>query len=228
MGVTLYVVLLRRGVPRWVAALTAAPVLLDAYELQMEQLIMPDVWFEALIVAGLAVLLWRPVVSAAFAAVAGAILAASATVMQLGVALVLPAVIFVLAAGRGWRRSLTTSAALAAAFLGVVLAYCGFSYVHNGHFWLSHRQPLAGRLAASADCATLNLPANARVICPTPAQQALGPDWLEHSGQSPLAHNSLPKGTKARRSRTSTAPCCANSRSGWRPPSFGTRPACSP
>jgi hypothetical protein len=59
------------GIPRWVAALTAAPVLLDAYELQMEQLIMPDVWFEALVVAGLAVLLWRPVVSVRFAAVAG-------------------------------------------------------------------------------------------------------------------------------------------------------------
>ena len=196
MGVTLYVVLQRRGVPRWVAALTAAPVLLDAYQLQMEQLIMPDVWFEALVVAGLTVLLWRPVVTVAFAAVAGLILAASATVMQLGVLLVVPAVIFLLAAGHGWRRSWTTSAALAGAFLGAVLAYCGFSYVHNGHFWLAHRQPLAGRLAASADCATLKLPAAVRVICPTPAQQALGPDWLEHSGQSPLAHNSLPKGTK--------------------------------
>jgi hypothetical protein len=71
MGVMLYVVLLRRGVLRWVAALTAAPVLLDAYELQMEQLIMPDVWFEALVVAGVAVLLWRPVVTVRFAAVAG-------------------------------------------------------------------------------------------------------------------------------------------------------------
>ena len=40
--------------PRWLAALAIAPVLLDAYQLQMEQTIMPDVWFEALIVAGLA------------------------------------------------------------------------------------------------------------------------------------------------------------------------------
>ncbi|MBO0818940.1 MAG: hypothetical protein J2P30_27710, partial [Actinobacteria bacterium] len=196
MGVTLYVVLLRRGIPRWVGALTAAPVLLDAYELQMEQTIMPDVWFEALVVAGLAVLLWRPVVSPAFAAVAGVILAASATVMQLGVVLVVPAVIFLLAAGRGWRRSLTTSAALAAAFLGVILAYCGFSYVHTGHFWLAHRQSLAGRMAVSADCATLKLSAATRATCPSPAQQALGPDWLEHSGKSPLYSAPLPPGVK--------------------------------
>jgi len=197
MGVTLYLVLLRRGLPRWVAALTTAPVLLDAYELQMEQLIMPDVCFEALVVAGLAVLLWRPVVTVRFAAVAGVILAASATVMQLGVVLVVPAVIFLLAAGRGWRRSMTTSVALAAAFLGVIVAYCGVSYVHDGHFWVARRQSLAGRLAYSADCATLKLSAATRMACPAPAQQALGPDWLEHSGQSPLYRNPLPRGAKA-------------------------------
>ena len=63
MAVTLYAVLVRRGALRWLAAVAAAPVLLDAYQLQMEQMIMPDVLFEALIVAGLAVLLWRPVVT---------------------------------------------------------------------------------------------------------------------------------------------------------------------
>ena len=57
MAVTLYVVLLRRGAGRWLAALATLPVLLDAYQLQIEQTIMPDVWFEALIVAALAVLL---------------------------------------------------------------------------------------------------------------------------------------------------------------------------
>ena len=52
MAVVLYLLLLRRGTPRWLAALAAAPVLLDAYQVQIEQTIMPDVWFEALIVAG--------------------------------------------------------------------------------------------------------------------------------------------------------------------------------
>ncbi|HYS33760.1 MAG TPA: hypothetical protein VEM58_16005, partial [Streptosporangiaceae bacterium] len=57
IAATIYVVLLRRGTPRWLAALAAAPVLLDAYQVQIEQTIMPDVWFEALLVAGIAVLL---------------------------------------------------------------------------------------------------------------------------------------------------------------------------
>jgi hypothetical protein len=196
IAVVLYAVVLRRGAPRWLAALAAAPVLLDAYELQMEQMIMPDVWFEALIVAGLAVLLWRPKVSVLVAVAAGVILGAAATFMQLGEVLFVPGVIFLLAMGGGWRRMLSRSAALALAFLLVILAYCGVSYARNGHFWLAHRQSLTGRLAVSADCATLSLPKAARPLCPTPAEQANGPDWLEHAGSSPLYSAPAKPGTR--------------------------------
>src|SRR5260370_41376012 len=91
MGVSLYAVMLRRGAPRWLAALATAPVLLDAYQLQMEHMIMPDVWFEALVVAGLAGLLWRPRGSGPAAGTGGLILAAAAAGMQPGRGLVLPA-----------------------------------------------------------------------------------------------------------------------------------------
>src|SRR4029079_13077792 len=60
MAVALYAVLLRRGAPRWADTPAAAPVLLDAYQLQLEQTIMPDVLFETMIAAGIVVLLWRP------------------------------------------------------------------------------------------------------------------------------------------------------------------------
>jgi hypothetical protein len=201
MAVVLYAVLLRRGAPRWLAALAVAPVLLDAYQLQMEQMIMPDVWFEALVVAGVAVLLWRPTVSVPLAVAAGLILGTAATVMQLGVVLVLPAAVYLLVAGHqqvrgGWRPALTSSAALSLAFVLLILGYCGLSYARNGHFSLARHQPLTGRLAAAADCATLTLPAAARPLCPTPAEQAIGPDWLEHSGSSPLLSHPVEKGTR--------------------------------
>jgi hypothetical protein len=48
-----------------------------------------------------------------------------------------------------------------------------------------------GRMAAVADCATLRLPADERPLCPTKAQQAMGPDWLDHNGLSPLHTYSL-------------------------------------
>jgi hypothetical protein len=194
MGVALYVVVLRRGASRWLAALAAAPVLLDAYQLQMEQTIMPDVWFEAAIVAGLVVLLWRPSATAAFAIAAGLILGASATFKQLGETLVVPAVVYLLVAGDGWRARITKAAALCLAFLLPVLAYCSYSYAKNGHFRLAHGQLTTGRLVASAGCATLKLPAAVRPLCPTPHQQSFGPDWLEHSGHSPLYATPLPPG----------------------------------
>ena len=53
MAVALYALMLRRGVTRWLAALAVAPVLLDAYQLNAEQTIMPDVLFETLLVAGI-------------------------------------------------------------------------------------------------------------------------------------------------------------------------------
>ncbi len=189
MAVVIYLLLLRRGAPRWLAALATAPVLLDAYQLQIEQTLMPDVWFEALIVAGLAVLLWRPETSWRRAAVAGLVLGASATFAQVGEALLVPAVIYLVAAGGGWWRVMAKAAALCVAFALPILAYETGSYLLAGDFFLSHTgvTSVYGRIAAAADCTTLRLPAAERRLCPTRAQQAMGPDWLEFGAGSPVA-----------------------------------------
>jgi hypothetical protein len=198
MAVTLYVVLVRRGCPRWLAALAIAPVLLDAYQLQMEQTIMPDVWFEALIVAGLAVLLWRPRPGLRAVIAAGAILGLSATFRQVGEILVLPAAAVVVIGTDGWRLKAGRAAALCAAFALPILGYSGISLAQNGHFRLSHSgtSELYGRMAAGADCATLKLPSYERPLCPTPRQRALGPDGLEHSPASPLKDFATPAGVQ--------------------------------
>jgi hypothetical protein len=198
MAVTLYLVLLRRGCPRWLAALAIAPVLLDAYQLQMEQTIMPDVWFEALIVAGLALLLWRPRPGLLTVLAAGLILGSSATLRQVGEILVLPAAAYVAIAAAGWRGRAGHAAALCAAFALPIVVYSGISLAQNGHFQLSHSgtSELYGRMAADADCATLKLPAYQRPLCPTPRQRALGPDGLEHSAASPLRDYAPPAGRR--------------------------------
>jgi len=201
MAVTIYAVLIRRGAPRWLAAVAAAPVLLDAYQLQMEQMIMPDVLFEVMIVAGLAVLLWRPVVTMRLAIAAGLILGASTTVRQIGEFLVLPAVVFLIfSADGGWRRILGRSAVLVVAFIVPIFVYMSASLYINGHFWLaSSADQNLGRVAISADCATLKLPSYDRQMCPSPKVQANGADWLEHSKNSPLHAPVVPSGlTKAK------------------------------
>lgn len=187
-AVLVYLLLRRRGAGRWLAALAIAPLLLDAYQLQAEQTVLPTAWFEAIVVAGLAVLLWRPGTSWRRTVAAGVLLGTSATFAQIGEALLLPAVIYLLAAGGGWRRAAGRAAAMCGAFALPILAYSAGSYLLSGAFFLSHSGVTSfyGRMAAAADCRTLQLPASERAMCPTPAQQARGPDWLEYGEGSPI------------------------------------------
>jgi hypothetical protein len=188
MAVVIYLLLLRRGAGRWFGVLAIAPLLLDAYQVQIEQVLMPDVWLEALIVAGLAILLWHPDAGWRRIVLAGFVLGTSATIAQVGEALLLPAVIYVLVLGKGWRRAIGRAGLLGVAFAVPILAYMTGSFLITGNFFLSHTgdTSLYGRMAAAADCATLRLPAAERAMCPTPKQQAHGPDWLEYDPGSPI------------------------------------------
>lgn len=190
MAVAIYLTLVRRGTWPWLAALAAAPVLLDAYQIQMEQMILPDVWFEALLVAAIAILLataWRtPGLRAA--AAAGLVFGISATFRQVGEVFLIPALVYLVLAGGGWRTVAARAGALTAAFAVPILAYMTGAYFLAGHFSLSHTGVTTtyGRMAYAADCGTLRLPPVQRALCPTSAQRALGPDGLEHSPDSPL------------------------------------------
>ncbi len=186
MAVVIYVLLLRRGVTRWLAALAMAPVLLDGYQLQYEQTIMPGTLFQALMVAGLAILLWRPRISWRRLLAAGVLLGACATVAQVGEALMLPALLFVLVVGGGWRRAAGPPPCSRRSRCRSWPTAPGRSL--SGAFALSHTgiTSFYGRTAAAADCATLRLPAAERGLCPDPAQQARGPDWLEYNPGSPV------------------------------------------
>jgi hypothetical protein len=189
MAVALYALMLRRGVTRWLAALAVAPVLLDAYQLNAEQTIMPDVLFEALLVAGMVLLLWRRRPGLGFVVLGGLALGASATVRQVGEALILPALVYLVAASAGWRTRLLHSAVLTFCFALPIVGYMSYSAVvlHYG-FELSNMGDayLYGRAAHAADCATLKIPADERPLCPSPQVAAtLGVDGLVNNKYAP-------------------------------------------
>jgi hypothetical protein len=198
MAVTIYLMLLRRDTPRWLAAVAVAPVLLDAYQIQIEQNIMPDVWFEALIVAGIAILLYRvsgPRLRAV--AAAGLVLGASATVRQVGEIFIFPGLLFLVTLGGGWRTIITRGAAFTAAFAVPIVGYMTGSYLISKHLWLASSTPSIssyGRMATAADCAVLRIPAYERPLCPTARQRAYGIDWLDHDVASPLKTYTAPAG----------------------------------
>jgi 8-oxo-dGTP pyrophosphatase MutT (NUDIX family) len=195
MAVCLYLLAMRLGAARWLAVLAAAPVLLDAYQVQAEQMIMPDVLFEALIVAAVTVLLWRPDPGLARLAGAAALLGVSATVRQVGEVLALPLLGYALAPlgshgergeasprSKHWKQRGTRAAAALAVFALPVVGYMALSATVLGNgFRLSNMDDayLYGRMAHAADCATLRLPAYERPLCPSPNTAAgLGVDGL--------------------------------------------------
>jgi hypothetical protein len=182
MAACLYALAIRHGARRWLAALAAAPVLLDAYQVQAEQTIMPDVLFEALIVAAMTVLLWRPGQGLTRLACGAALLGTSAAVRQVGEVLAAPLLAYALAAARGRRQRAAWPVTALAAFALPVAAYMAFSAAALGNgFRLSNMDDayLYGRLAHAADCATLRVPGYERPFCPPPATAAaLGVDGL--------------------------------------------------
>jgi 4-amino-4-deoxy-L-arabinose transferase-like glycosyltransferase len=189
-------VLLRRGVPRWLAALATAPVLLDGYQLQIEQTIMPDVMFEACIVAGLAALLWHPRPRTSLVITGGLFLGAAVTARQVGEILILPALAYLLVAVPRWRQRLGQAAILCAAFALPILAasFRNEIVIHNFGLAPYSGGSMYGRMAAAADCATLRLPSYERALCPTAQQQRNGPDWLIHQVGSPIKSFRAPVG----------------------------------
>jgi hypothetical protein len=189
MAAALYALMVRRGAWRWLAALAVAPVLLDAYQLNAEQTIMPDVLFETLLVAGIVLLLWQPRPGLFLVILGGLALGSSAPVRQVGEALIAPALIYVVLAARGWRAKVLHGVVMTFCFALPVLGYMSYSAVimHYG-FELSNmgNAYLYGRAAHAADCATLKIPADERPLCPKPKVAAtLGVDGLVNSPESP-------------------------------------------
>ena len=171
LGVLLYVVMLRRDVPRWLAALACAPVLLDAYQLFLEQMVMSEILFETFIVLAAAALTWHRRPGYLAAVVAGLCFAAAGLTRYIGVPLVLAGVVFLLLAGGTLWRRLALAAVLAGCCALALGAYASYNKHLNGEFAVSSHtgsRSLYARVATFADCEGLALPAYERPLCPRP------------------------------------------------------------
>lgn len=207
MGVAIYALACRLGVRRWLAALAAVPVLLDAYQLQIEQNIMSDVWLQVLLVAALWVLLARGIPGPLRSGGAGVVLGLALITRMVAVTLVVPALLFLLLAGLSWRSWpswLTAGKRVGAFLLGWVLivgGYAGYFAANTGHFGFADvgGERLYGRTTVAADCATLRLPPELRQFCkPEPRGHPLGVDAYTYLVFNPFFHPDIPPGTTER------------------------------
>ena len=163
----LYVLLLRLGVRPWLAALATAPLLLDAFQLLIEQYLMAETVFALLIVGACALLLWMRPIPVSFVAIAGLLLALATLTRVVAVLVIVAAALTVAVAGARPSR-----------WVGVAVLVCAFALPLGGYAVWYHAEHgeyslvgptgrfLYGRVAAFVDCREVSPPAAERPLCP--------------------------------------------------------------
>lgn len=206
LGVAIYALARRLTVYRWLAAFAAAPILLDAYQVQIEQNIMAETTFDVILVAILWVLLAKGAPGWRRAAAAGVLVGAAFTVRAIGMVLLIAVVLYLIASGK---QRVRRTAAAVAGFGVVFAAYAGYYHAETGRwgFTGAENQILYGRTATVANCAKLPLNEGTRLFCPKePLGQRLGVDNYAHNHYGdPNWPGPLPPGTTKRQLATEFA-----------------------
>ncbi|WP_431915882.1 hypothetical protein [Nonomuraea jabiensis] len=167
-GVLIYRV--ARRAPRWVATLATVPVLLDAYQIELEHLLVSDTLFMFLVVAAVALCVpERRAPTVGVVVAIGLLLAAATLTRTVGQPLIL-----LLAAWYVLRGRLRLAGLLLATALVPVIAYGAWFYATYQRVGLvgANGVFLYARTMSFADCARMDPPPDLRVLCdPRPPER---------------------------------------------------------
>ncbi|MFC4534198.1 hypothetical protein [Sphaerisporangium dianthi] len=150
-AVLVYALLRRKfGLPDWGATLATVPVLFDAYQIQLEHMIMSDTMFTLLIVGVVTLILWHRRLSWKAGAAIGLLLALTALTRSIGLPILAVVVVFLLIKRTHWKPV----AAVVIACAVPVVAYMGWFNAVNGQFAMTQSDGLIlyMRTAKFADC----------------------------------------------------------------------------
>jgi len=165
IGVLIYLLGRRYGLPGWAATLAAVPVFFDAYQLQLESDAVPDVPFGFMVFIALYLLLRSPgerrpsrTVPAAF------VIGATAIIWPVGLALLAVLLVALVIRRSGWLA--LTAAVLAGAV--PLVAYASWFDAHEHQFSLTRSDGvyLWSRTMSFANCVVIKPPADERALCP--------------------------------------------------------------
>ncbi len=184
IGVMIYRLACRHRRPAWAATLAAIPVLFDAFELQLEGDVVPDISFGLMVFIALYLLLRSPgerrpalLGGAAFA------LGVSAILWPVGLALLAVLLVALLI------RRVGVTAFVAAVIAGAVpvAGYAAWFDLHEHQFTLTRSDGvfLWSRTMSFADCAVIKPPLDERFLCP-PGGPRLAASLYIWDGNSPL------------------------------------------
>ncbi|GAB2865015.1 hypothetical protein GCM10027176_78450 [Actinoallomurus bryophytorum] len=164
-AVMIYAVLRRRSrLPGWGASLATVPLLYDAYQIQLEHLILSDIMFEFLLVSVVTILLWHgKAITWKIGGVVGLLLGLMTLTRTVGEPVLVAVVVYLLIQRLNW-RVLVATVALCALPLG---AYAGW-------FWSWYGKPgmttssgvfLYARVTEFADCNKMKPPVSEYPLC---------------------------------------------------------------
>jgi 4-amino-4-deoxy-L-arabinose transferase-like glycosyltransferase len=187
-AVLIYLLLVRFGARRWLAALATVPVLFDPLQLDIEQYVLTDVSATFLLLLALVVLVWKRDAIGKVALVGAGLLIAGATLIRESDLLVaIPAVLYLVVLLRPRRRAAKAVLLLLAGLVPPVLGYLvwftvwygTFNFItYNSQFWY-------GRIAQFADCTGMPLPWYERHLCPQQPPSQRNPDFYMWAKGSP-------------------------------------------
>lgn len=163
MGVMVYALARRARLPRWGATLCTLPVLLDAYEIQLEHMLMSDTLFAFLVVTAVTLVLWRERPTWWVVLAAGLITGYAILVREAGLPLIAVFVAYFLVRWRGW----IVPVAMAVGCVAPVAAYGAWFHSVNGQYTLTRSTGffLWARMSTFADCAKIKPPPADRAAC---------------------------------------------------------------
>ncbi|MEV5569111.1 hypothetical protein AB0L06_03620 [Spirillospora sp. NPDC052269] len=173
VGVMIYALIqraLRRGwsrlwiwVPGVIASVLVLPVLYDAYEIQLEHMLMSDVPFTFMLACGITLAMWWRKTPWWAGALSGFIIGSSADVRSVGLPMLI-ILVFCLAVRRaGWR----TVTAAAVAGVAPLVGYLFWFHSYNGQwsFTSTDKVWLYGRVADFADCTKIKPDPQLQIFC---------------------------------------------------------------
>ena len=190
VAVMVYALLRRGGVPKKWSTIATLPVLLDGFMIEDEHMIMAEALTTFLIVAALALLLWRGQVPWWGALIAGLLAGYAFDVRTQGAPVLVLFPLYLLV--RGWRtwRGWLAAALMAIGCLVPVASYVAWFHSRTGQYnvTLSDGFYLWGRVSSFADCSVIKPPADELKVCPSGAPSSRTPpgNYIWHA---PMVHD---------------------------------------
>ncbi|MFF5235539.1 hypothetical protein [Dactylosporangium sp. NPDC000521] len=164
MGVAVYALCTRRGLRRGWSALAAAPVLLDARQIQLEHFVLSETLFSFLLLAGIVLLMWSDKPPLWLMGVSGLVFALVTLTRTVGQPLAALVVLYLIVRRVGWRR-------IALFTVSLVLPLAAYMVWYDRHYDAYALNSYSGRYmwqrtTTFVDCSRTDFTPQERQICP--------------------------------------------------------------